>query len=107
MFPKDRLLTNVMIYAMNEAFIPSIWYYAAAAAEEVRQMPKGRRVLVPTAFAAYPDPRSPNPPRSWVERGYAVSRWVDQPHGGHFAAMEVPDLFVADLREWGNDVPPA
>lgn len=102
-FTKDQLLTNVMIYVMNDAFIGSIYYYAGAAIEKVRQMPEGRRVEVPTAFAAYPDPRSPAPPRSWVERSYALSRWVDQPQGGHFAAMEVPDQFVDDLRDWGRE----
>ncbi len=103
-FPMDRLLTNAMIYVMNDAFVTATWYYAAAAAEGVRRMPQGVRVEVPTAFAAYPDPRSPAPPRTWVERGYAVSRWTEQPRGGHFAAMEVPDLFVADLREWGRAI---
>ena len=101
-FSRDDLLTDVMIYLMNDAFITSTWYYAGAAAEGVRRMPPGFRVTVPTAFAAYPDPRSPSPPRSWVERGYAVDRWLDQPRGGHFAAMEVPDLFVDDLRAWAR-----
>ena len=65
-----------------------------------------RRVTVPTAFAAYPDPRLPMPPRSWVKRGYAVTRWTEPPRGGHFAAMEAPDLFVRDLRAWARDLPP-
>ena len=103
-FSTDDLLTDIMIYVMNDAFITSTWFYAGAAAEGVRKMPPGFRVTVPTAFAAYPDPRSPAPPRSWVERGYALDRWVDQPRGGHFAAMEVPDAFVADLRAWGRGV---
>ena len=103
-FSRDQLLTNAMIYVMNDAFVPATWFYAAAALEGVRRMPEGMRVAVPTAFAAYPDPRSPPPPRSWVERGYAVSRWTGQPRGGHFAALEVPDLFVADLRAWGRGI---
>lgn len=101
-FSKDQLLTDVMIYVMNEAFVPATWFYAGAMSEGVRKMPTGRRVEVPTAFAVYPDPRAPSPPRSWVERGYALSRWTTQPRGGHFAAMEVPDLFVADLQAWGR-----
>lgn len=101
-FPKDRLLTNALLYLATDAFATATWYYAGAQAEGVRRMPEGRRVDVPTAFAAYPDPRSPHPPREWVERGYALTRWREMPRGGHFAAMEVPDLFVADLREWGR-----
>ncbi len=105
-FPRDRLLTNLMVYVANDAFPFAAWYYAAAEAEEVRRMPPGRRVTVPTAFAAYPDPRSPTPPRSWVERGYALKRWTEMPRGGHFAAMEAPDLFVQDLRAWAGALPP-
>lgn len=101
-FTKDQLLTNIMIYVMNDAFVSSTWYYAAAMAEGVRQMPEGTRVTVPTAFAAFPDPRSPPPPRHWAERGYDIVRWTEQPRGGHFAAMEEPGLFVDDLRGWAG-----
>lgn len=102
-FSREDLVTNLMIYILNDAFVSATWYYAGAAAEGVRRMPPGRRIEVPTAFAAYPDRRAPAPPRSWVERGYAVSRWIDQPRGGHFAALEVPDLFVSDLRHWARN----
>lgn len=103
-FPMRRLLGLVALYLMNDAFIPAIWYYAAALTEGVRQMPPGRRVEVPTAFTAYPDPRAPAPPASWVRRGYALSRWVEAPVGGHFAALEVPKFFAADLRDWGRTI---
>jgi pimeloyl-ACP methyl ester carboxylesterase len=58
---------------------------------------------VPTAFSAHPDPFLASTPRSWVEAGYTVSRWSEMPQGGHFAAMEVPDLFVSALRSWIRD----
>jgi pimeloyl-ACP methyl ester carboxylesterase len=103
-FSKEQLLTDIMLYVMTDAFTSAAWFYAGGLAENVRRMPAGRRVEVPTAFAAYQDPRAPSPPRSWVERGYAVERWTEQPHGGHFAAMEVPELFIEDLRAWGRQV---
>jgi pimeloyl-ACP methyl ester carboxylesterase len=99
-FSRDELLTDIMIYVMNDAFASSAFYYAAAAAENVRQMAPGAHITVPTAFTAYPDPRLPPPPRTWVERGYNLTRWQEAEHGGHFAAMEVPDFFVHDLRAW-------
>ena len=35
---------------------------------------------------------------AWVEQAYNVTHWVDMPRGGHFAAMEQPALFAADLK---------
>jgi pimeloyl-ACP methyl ester carboxylesterase len=101
-FSNDQLLTNALLYILTDSFATATWFYAGAQQESVRRMPPGRRVTVPTAFAAYPDPRTPAPPRDWLERGYAVSRWQTMPRGGHFAALEAPDLFVRDLREWGR-----
>lgn len=100
-FTDDQLLTNIMIYVMSDAFGAAAFYYAAAAAEGVRQMAPGQRVGVPTAVTTYPDPRMPAPPRTWVERGYNLTRWKEADQGGHFAAMEVPAFFVADLQDWG------
>jgi pimeloyl-ACP methyl ester carboxylesterase len=104
-FDKTRLLTNVMIYVLNDAFNSSTWFYAGAIEEAARTMPAGRRVEVPTAFTCYPDPRMAPPPRSWVERGYHVTRWATQPRGGHFAAMEVPELFIKDITAWAGSSP--
>ncbi len=101
-FTRDQLLTNALFYILAGSFETATWIYAGAREEGARRMPDGRRAGVPTAFAAYPDPRTPAPPREWVERGYDVVRWRDMPRGGHFAAMEAPDLFVEDLREWGS-----
>jgi microsomal epoxide hydrolase len=61
------------------------------------------RVDVPTAVANYPGEIG-RVPRGWVEHRYRVTHWVDQPRGGHFAAMEVPDLFVDDLRSFFHTV---
>ena len=41
------------------------------------------------------------PPRSLAARMYTdIRRWTAMPHGGHFAAMEQPDLFAADVRDF-------
>lgn len=101
-FSKDQLLTSVMIYIMNDAFASAAWYYTGGRMEQVTQMPVGRRVEVPTGFSAYPDSRSPNPPRSLIERGYNLKYWKVMEQGGHFAAMEVPDAFIRDIQEWGR-----
>jgi microsomal epoxide hydrolase len=36
---------------------------------------------------------------------YNISRWTEEPRGGHFAAMEEPDLYVDELRVWGRETP--
>ena len=99
----DQLLTNAMIYIMNDAFQTSTWFYAGSQEEQVKQMPAGVRATVPTGFAAYPgDGRSPNAPRSLVEKGYDLRHWAEVPHGGHFAAMEVPDRYADNLQDWAR-----
>ncbi len=100
-FSMDQLLTDVMIYVMNDAFQTSAWFYTGCYEEGVTRIPKGTRVGVPTGFASYTgDSRSPNPPRSLVEKGYNLAYWSEVPRGGHFASMEVPDLYVQDMRNW-------
>jgi len=39
-----------------------------------------------------------------VRRTYNLTRWTDMPRGGHFAAMEVPEIYVEDLRAWAREV---
>ena len=60
-------------------------------------------VTVPTGIANYPGEVT-KVPRAWAERRYHVTHWVDQPEGGHFAAMEVPGLFVDDVRAFFRTV---
>ena len=60
-------------------------------------------VAAPTGVARYPK-EILRFPRAWVERKYNVTHWVDMPRGGHFAAMEQPELFVDDLRSFFGTV---
>ena len=58
---------------------------------------------VPTGVANYPGEVT-RTPRAWAEHRYNVNYWSDLPHGGHFAAMQVPDLFVGDVRDFFRTV---
>jgi hypothetical protein len=51
------------------------------------------------AFALFPKDIS-QPPREWAERFFNVQRWSEMPRGGHFAAMEEPELLAEDIRTW-------
>lgn len=100
-YSKDQLLTNIMIYVMTGSFTTGAWYYRGLMEEGGVQLTEGQRCETPTAFANFPgEALYAAPPRSWAERGYNINRWTDMATGGHFAAMEEPDLFVTDLREW-------
>jgi pimeloyl-ACP methyl ester carboxylesterase len=41
-----------------------------------------------------------HPPREWAARFFNVQRWTEMPRGGHFAAMEEPELLVDDIRRF-------
>lgn len=103
-FTMDQLLTNAMLYILTDRFHSAAQYYADAETEGARFMPPGRRVEVPTAFSGYPSASFPHPPREWVERVYNITRWKDMPCGGHFPAMEVPQLFTDDIRSWASEL---
>jgi microsomal epoxide hydrolase len=103
-YTKDQLLTNVMIYLVTDSIATSVWYYRARLEEGGVALEPGQRCETPTAFANFPGERVFSaPPRSWAERAYNLVRWTDMPDGGHFAAMERPDAFVAEMQAWARE----
>jgi microsomal epoxide hydrolase len=97
-FTKDQLLNNVTLYWVTGTGGSSgriYWEMRQAGRDALPQS----RIEVPTGIARFPAEIT-KMPRAWIERRYNVTHWSDQPRGGHFAAMEVPDLFVDDLREF-------
>ena len=51
----------------------------------------------PAAFALFPEDINPAP-REWAERFFNLQRWTEMPCGGHFAALEEPELLAEDIR---------
>jgi microsomal epoxide hydrolase len=104
-FTKDELLSNVMIYwltrSINRSFGPYYDIAHAGGVEWTKQ--KLKQVVgasdVPTGFAMFPKDLT-SPPREWAERFFAVKRWTEMPRGGHFAALEEPELLVNEIREF-------
>jgi pimeloyl-ACP methyl ester carboxylesterase len=98
-FSKDELLTNISLYwltgTINSSFGP---YYADGFADEpaADPAPPGR-IQVPCAVALFPK-NMDQPPRELGERLLTLQRWTVMPRGGHFPALEEPDLLVEDLR---------
>lgn len=95
-YTRDQLLTNVMLYWVTRTITSSArLYWEHQHVGSVVGAPEF--VGVPTGVARFPK-EVVRFPRTWVERRYNVTHWVDMPRGGHFAAMEQPDLFVDDVR---------
>ena len=101
-FSRDQLLTNVMVYWLTRSATSSARLYWETNRSGVlrERLPF---IEVPTGVARYPK-EILRWPRSWVEEQYNVTRWVTMPRGGHFAAMEQPELFVDDLRQFFGTV---
>ena len=96
-FTRDQLLTNITAYWVTATATSSTRLYWEMRQAGAGALPQGR-IAVPTAVANFAGEIT-RMPRSWVEASYELVRWTDIPRGGHFAAMEVPDLFVADVRD--------
>ncbi|WP_422034218.1 epoxide hydrolase family protein [Reyranella sp.] len=97
-FSMDTLLDNIMVYWLTGTAGTSTWLYRGAAEQKPRALPAGAKVETPTGLAIFPADIAPAPPREWIERAYNLRRHTIMPSGGHFAALEEPDLLVEDIR---------
>ena len=97
-FTKDELLTNVTIYWATQTINSSTRMYYESQHVQWNLGPDDR-VTVPCAVAVFPKEIS-QPPREWGERSYNIQRWTPMPRGGHFAALEEPELLAQDIREF-------
>ncbi|KIZ47285.1 MULTISPECIES: epoxide hydrolase family protein [Rhodopseudomonas] len=103
-FTEEQLLTNIMLYVAPSSVVTATWIYHGKRLERSDRFPVGTRVRAPMGVAAFPDPVFLPLPRSFVEKTYNVVHWTDMPRGGHFAALEQPDLMLADLRAFVTTV---
>ncbi len=102
-YSKDTLLANIMIYIVTKTFNTASWIYYGRREEGGRYFPKDfHQIEVPAAIANFPKEMFTWPPRSYVKRIFNVKRWTNMPKGGHFAALEQPDLLVADIRTFAR-----
>jgi pimeloyl-ACP methyl ester carboxylesterase len=90
---RDHMLTNISVY----------WFTGTAGSSARLYYENGRsdfwgnmtRVEVPVGVAVFANDISI---RRFSEWGNNIQRWTDFDTGGHFAAMETPDLLVDDIR---------
>ncbi len=109
-FTRERLLTNLTIYWVSAGIGPAMRGYYDFAHFETPP-PPGTRVRVPSGFAVFADsyrPGSARPPRELAEHFFErITRWSRMPRGGHFAALEEPQLLAEELREFFRPLRPA
>jgi epoxide hydrolase len=101
-FTKDELLTNVMLYWVTRTAASSARLYYETT-KTGRFGPGSERVEVPTGCAVFPRELF-RPPRSWAEHSFNVVHWTEMPRGGHFAAMEEPELLIDDVRAFFREL---
>ncbi len=90
----DTLLANISLYWFTGSIGSSFRMYVEGRA---RPMALTERVTPPLGVALFPF-ELPMPPRSWVERSFEVRQWNAMPAGGHFAALEQPQLLAEQIR---------
>lgn len=102
-YTKDELLTNVMLYWLNGPTARSVSYREEFTSPSLAP---NQQVGVPSALAVPPNDLGPIMPRELAERNLTdLRRYTVLPHGGHFAAMEYPDVVAQDVRAFFADLP--
>jgi pimeloyl-ACP methyl ester carboxylesterase len=95
-YTKDELLTNVMLYWLNGPTARSVSYREELNAPSLAP---DQKVGIPSALAVPPKDPGAIPPRELAERYLTdLQRYTVLPRGGHFVAMEYPDVMAADVR---------
>jgi pimeloyl-ACP methyl ester carboxylesterase len=95
---RDLILTNVSVYWLTGTAGSAARIYYEGARTWGQAQP---RSSVPTAVAVFPGDTTIRP---LADRDHNVVHWAEFSRGGHFAALEAPDLLVGDVREFFGQV---
>jgi hypothetical protein len=95
-------LANVTLYWVTQAIHSSIRLYNENNKSRL-YFSKDDFVKVPVGIAKFPL-EEPFPPRKYIERGFNIQHWSDKRAGGHFAAMEQPELLTKDITKFFREI---
>jgi pimeloyl-ACP methyl ester carboxylesterase len=91
---RDEVLDNITLYWLTNTGVSAsrlYWEYKGG-------FFNAKGVSIPVAITVFPSEQY-QAPRSWAERAYPNLIYFNEADkGGHFAAWEQPQLFVAELR---------
>ncbi len=94
---RDAMLANIALYWFTGAIGSSFWPYFARM-HGPWPIPAGEKVTVPTGYVEFPK-EILRPPRGLAEKTYSnIRRWTVESKGGHFAAMEQPEVLAREVR---------
>ncbi|MDQ1434187.1 MAG: epoxide hydrolase [Actinomycetota bacterium] len=99
---RDQLLTNVTVYWVTKTINSSIRLYCESQRTD-RFGPTGEYITVPTAAAVFPKEMF-RIPEAYAKSRFNLVRYNRFDRGGHFAALEEPDLLVQDVRQFFHDL---
>ena len=91
----DAMLDDISLYWFTDTAASSARLYFESFRNDFARMP----LDLPVAVSLFKGDTF-TPPKVWGERTYSkLFYWNEAPKGGHFAAFEQPELFVAELRK--------
>jgi epoxide hydrolase len=99
---RDQILTNITVYWVTKTINSSIRLYCESQ-RSARFGPVGEYIGVPTAAAVFPKEMF-RIPRAYAESRFNLVRYNRFDRGGHFAALEEPDLLVDDIRAFFKEL---
>ncbi|MCF2717595.1 epoxide hydrolase [Paenibacillus sp. UKAQ_18] len=92
-FSEDELITHIMVYWLTNTIGSSTQMYY----ENSHSLPSLGYIKVPTGVALFPADIV-LPPKNWAVRNLNITRWTIMARGGHFTAMEEPELLAQEIR---------
>ncbi len=95
----DELCTNLTIYWVTASATSAAQYYY----DNGHSVLTNEAVTVPTGVAMWPRDLV-HSTRESVERWFPVTRWTEQPRGGHFGPWEEPQLWADDVTAFFDEL---
>ncbi|XP_077351551.1 epoxide hydrolase 1 [Festucalex cinctus] len=104
-FSLDDLLTNIMIYWTTGSIVSSMRFYKENLKTNIdNRIDSKTRIFVPTGLAAFPGELM-HCPKSWAQmKFHNIVSYTMMPQGGHFAALEEPQLLASDIIQFVRKV---
>jgi len=99
-WPKEDLITTALIYYLtNTGGTSSRYYWECRGNPWTPSHDRFPVVGVPTAVSIYPG-EIYKPPMTWTSKYFNLKQYRVHNDGGHFAPLEVPDIYVDDVRSF-------